>query len=58
MIDARNKGLADTNVEAASDASTTHHKSCNERLGIWMALGTLSGNDPAFHTLAAEAAKK
>lgn len=57
MIDARDKDVDAMSLESAVRAHDVHHGSLENRLHVWMALGTPRGNDPSFHREAAQAAR-
>lgn len=56
MIDARDKDVDAMSLDAALEAHISHHGLFEDRLHVWLALGTPRGSDPSFHREAAEAA--
>ncbi|KAK5124906.1 hypothetical protein LTR85_001096 [Meristemomyces frigidus] len=57
MTDARDKDVESMSVDAAIEAFEKFDGGCEDRLAVWMALGTPRGNDVTFHAEAAKRAK-
>lgn len=56
MTDARDKDVDAMSLDAALKAHQSHHGLFEDRLHVWLALGTPRGSEPSFHREAAEAA--